>query len=415
MALRPESTGFPFYNPGVNAAPLPLPSDDARAASRLLATTIRARIDAASGWLRFDHFMEAALYEPGLGYYAGGSRKFGAAGDFVTAPELSPMFGGCIATQCAQWLQQVPHQIVEFGAGTGALAAQVLNELARHGFDGLEYAIVERSPELRERQRQAISTLAPAAIGRVRWLDELPARIDGVVLANELLDALPVRLFRLAGGAVLERGVTAGGRGDAEFAWDDRPADPAFAAAVRTRLADAEWEPAMLDAADYMSEFGEQAEGWLRTIAGRLGHGVVLLLDYGFPTRELYHPQRRQGTLACHYRHHVHHDPLWMPGLQDITAHVDFGALARVGQAADLALLGYTSQAHFLLNCGLLDRLAVVPIEQTLAYSRQAQAVQRLVSEAEMGELFKVIALGRGIDLVSAGFVRGDRSDLLIE
>ncbi len=395
--------------------PLPAPTDDALEASHRLATAIRARIEQAGGWIGFDAYQQMALSEPGLGYYAGGSRKCGAGGDFVTAPELSPLFGSGVATQCAQWLHALPHRIVEFGAGSGALAAQVLNELERLELADVRYDIVEVSGELRDRQRQAIAALAPEAVERVRWLDRLPERIEGVVLANELLDALPVRVFRLGTSEVLEVGVAAAGRDDAGFAWAERPADAAFAALVRERLAAADWDDEHRGAPGYVSEVGEQAGHWLRTVGARLARGAMLLVDYGFPSRELYHPQRERGTLACHYRHRVHHDPFWLPGLQDVTSHVDFGALARAACDDGLELLGYTSQAHFLINCGLLDRLSRVPPEPSLAYARQAQAVQRMVSEAEMGELFKVLAVGRGIDAISLGFTRGDRSDLLIE
>lgn len=410
------------YNAGMSE--LPRPEADALAISRALCGALAQRIEHAGGWIGFDAFMQAVLYEPGFGYYTGNSRKFGRGGDFVTAPELSPLFGACVATQCAQWLETVPEGIVEFGAGTGMLAAHVLNELARLGIEDVDYRIIELSAPLRAVQRHTIETLAGHALSRVTWLDELPQRIDAVVLANEVLDAIPVRRFVYDGTQVLERGVACRreGRHAVEqldenpfapmFGWADRPAEPDFAAAVRDALERSGW-PDEERVMPYESEFGEQARAWVETLGARIGCGALLLFDYGFPAREFYHPQRNAGTLACHYRHRVHFDPFMVPGLQDVTSHVDFSALAAGAERVGLSPLGYTSQANFLLNAGLLERLALVPTEETLAYARQTQAVQYLVSEAEMGELFKVIACGRGIPDDAIGFARGDRYDTL--
>ena len=431
---------------------LPEAAPDALAASRALALRIAGRIRADGGWIGFDTFMGMALYEPGLGYYAGGSRKFGAAGDFVTAPELSDLFGRCLARQCAQWFAHCAHRVVEFGAGSGALAVQVLDELARLGFPDTEYLIVEVSGELAARQRERIARDCPQALARVRWLSAWPASIDGVLLANELLDAMPVRAFLRApadpaGAAdacapadadapanvhtigadapapVFERGVglreAPSADGDPVFEWSLRPAPEPFARQVRERLAQG-FGAGPADPAAYAGEIGEQAEAWVAQAAQRLERGAILLIDYGFARREFFHAQRAMGTLMCHYRHHAHGDPFHLPGLQDITAHVDFTAVARAATAAGLQLLGHVSQARLLTSLGLLEDLAqrhrsAGADPDPLAWARQAQAAQALLSEAEMGELFKAVAFGRGIDGPADGFARGDRAAELLE
>lgn len=394
---------------------LPIPEKDALQASDALLAKLRARVQSAGGWLGFDEYMNGALYEPALGYYSGGLRRFGAEGDFVTAPELTPLFGHCVARAIEPWLAQTESRIIEFGAGTGQLAAQVLNALDRIDAAPREYLIVEVSAPLRSQQRHNLELLAPGLAQRVRWLDELPTLIEGVVLANELLDAMPVRLFEVNQGTVFEKGLIRG-QGDAALAWQSRRADDRLSREVHTSLMRSGWGGNTLDTLDfdawpdgYGSEVGEQAAGWVRTIAERLGHGVMLLIDYGFPASEFFHPQRATGTLACHYRHRVHHDPLWYPGLQDITAHVDFSAMALAAESAGLSTIGYTSQGNFLLNAGLLDALSQLPVQKTAEYARQAQAVQKLVSESEMGELFKVLAVSRQIDDPGPAFSRANR------
>jgi len=375
---------------------LPAPSPDAAAHSERLAALIRAEIAAAGGWIGFDRYMELALYAPGLGYYAAGARKFGGAhrgGDFVTAPEISPLFAQALAAQVAQVFEHASPQIVEFGAGSGQLAADLLAALDARGVAVERYRIVELSPDLRERQRALITD------GRVRWLDVPPRRVSGVILANEVLDVMPVRLFVREQGRVCERGVTLR---DGALAFAVRPADIALGDAVN-RI---EAEVGTL-AEGYGSEVGLVARGWMRSAANWLARGALLTIDYGFPRREYYHPQRLMGTLMCHYRHHAHADPLWLPGLNDITAHVDFTAMAQAAHEAGLDVLGYTTQAHFLINCGLLDRL------RQAASPQAANAAYRLVSEAEMGELVKVLAVGRGIAAPLAGFARGDRTHTL--
>ena len=377
-------------------ASMPSPSPEAMAHSDRLAALLRAEIDAAGGWIGFDRYMELALYAPGLGYYAAGARKFGGGaegGDFVTAPEISPLFAGALATQVTQVFGHTPPCIVEFGAGTGRLARDLLAALDARRVPVERYSIVELSADLRQRQRGLL------ADPRVQWLDAPPAGFAGVIVANEVLDVMPVRLFVRERGALTERGVALR---DGALAFDGRPADASLAEAV----AEIEAETGALPDG-YGSEISLTARGWMRSAGRWLSRGALLAIDYGFPRREYYHPQRLMGTLMCHYRHHAHADPLWLPGLNDITAHVDFTAMAQAAQEGGLQVLGYTSQAHFLLNCGLLDLLKR---ERTPA---AANAAHRLISEAEMGELVKVLAVGRGIDEPLLGFARGDRTHTL--
>jgi SAM-dependent MidA family methyltransferase len=419
--------------PPMRPAPsLPLPDEDQLATSRRLSEVIADAIRASGGWIGFDAFMACALYEPGLGYYAGGSRKFGGAGDFVTAPLISPLFGRCVAAQLAQWFGQgAPETVYEFGAGTGALAATLLAALAEAGHDRVHYRIVELSGELRARQRETLAAAAPALLDRVEWLDALPERIEGVVLGNELLDAMPVRLFGLAGGQVVERGVVlahedgptdpgveagaphAGTGAAVRFAFADRAADAGFERSVGAALEEAGWAAQGGWPQGYRSELGEQAAAWIASVGARLAHGALLLIDYGFPRAEYYHPQRAQGTLICHYRHRSHDDPLWLPGLQDLTAHVDFSAMDDAARAAGLDTLGYASQASFLFGCGLPELAMRISPDDAGGWARQAAALQKLVSEAEMGELFKAIAWGRGLPDEAIGFARGDRRGAL--
>jgi SAM-dependent MidA family methyltransferase len=376
-------------------AALPAPTPDELAHSTRLVEHIAGEIAAAGGWLPFDRYMDLALYAPGLGYYAAGAVKLGdsaAGGDFVTAPELSPYFGRALAVQVAQLFDQTPARIVEFGAGSGRLARDVLATLRALGRPCERYAIVEVSPDLRARQRACL------AGETVEWLSAPPDRWDGVLIANEVLDVMPVRVFVREKDGVRERGVSSDlGR----LALRDRPADAELAAAVAAIEAVVGPLPV-----GYVSEVGFIARAWMAAAADWIGRGALLALDYGFPCREYYHPQRLMGTLMCHFRHHAHAEPLWLPGLNDVTAHVDFTALASVAHDAGLDVLGYTSQAHFLINCGLLDALQA-------ASAAERAAAQRLVSEAEMGELFKVLAVGRGIAGPLRGFAHGDRTHRL--
>ena len=333
-------------------------------------------IAAAGGWISFERYMQLALHEPGVGYYASGARKFGAAGDFVTAPELGSLFGRTLARQLRGF-----ERIVELGAGTGALADVLTREL------DCEYCVLETSAELRARQRERLGE-------RVRHIDRLPERLRGALIANEVVDAMPVHMVHWSAHGILERGV------DATLAWSDRPA-------VGELLATAE---RIAVPAPYVSEIGLLARAWMRTLAQSLEHGAIFVIDYGFPAREYYHPQRASGTLMCHYQHRAHADPFARPGEEDITAHVDFSALAGAARAGGADVLGYTSQAQFLVNCGITDVLAQANAEHALHYAPIAAEAQKLLSPAEMGELFKVLAVGTADCAPLLGFTDGDRS-----
>jgi SAM-dependent MidA family methyltransferase len=386
---------------------LPLPEADAQRASAALVSRIRDEISHAGGWIGFDRFMEMALYTPGQGYYSGGAHKFGAAGDFVTAPELTPIFAQTLAVQARQILALSAPHIIEVGAGSGRLAADLLLELEQRDSLPDSYRILDLSGELRERQRATLAERAPHLLPRVDWLDRLPERFSGLVLANELLDALPVHLVRWgsedAPDTIFERGVAWQDQKNV-FVWDDRAAQGRVLEQAQ-KTADEYRLPA-----DYVSEIGLVASDWTAAWGDILACGALLLIDYGFPRHEFYHPQRSSGTLMCHYRHRAHSEPFFLPGLQDITAHVDFTAIIESGHEAGLDLLGYTTQATFLLNSGVTEILARTPYEDSRRYLPQARAVQKLVSPAEMGELFKVMAIGKGIIETLAGFSVGDRS-----
>ena len=394
---------------------LPVPDREALAVSQELSTRIAAEIARHGGWLSFARYMEMALYEPGLGYYSNPGQVFGAAGDFVTAPELTPLFGATLARQVSPWLKDPAlagsgQVVLEVGGGSGMLAAQLLNALDNVGHHEVRYLILELSAERREHQRQTLKSLAPGLMDRVGWLETFPESFAGVVVANELLDAMPVQLFEWQADAeaeLQEMGVT---WVDGQFAWAPRPADAVLTetvTALRNRLGPegAQWH------SPYRSEVCPAQQAWMRTLADCMTAGVVMLLDYGFAAPEYYHPQRDQGTLMCHYRHRSHADPFLWPGLSDITAHVDFTALARAATTEGFSLVGYTSMAAFLLNAGLLDELADLPREPESFWFAQAQAVQQLISEAEMGELFKVIAFEKNLrEAASVLGFGGDRA-----
>lgn len=384
----------------LNPVPPPAPpSQAALAHSQSLVGHIRQIVADSGGWIDFARYMDLALYAPGLGYYTGGAHKLGLQGDFVTAPELTPLFSSTLARQFAELVAITDGDILELGAGTGRMAHDVLTALAQAGPLPRRYRILEVSADLRERQRVLLSTLPPALFARVEWLETLPEFIEGVVIANEVLDALPVHLVAWTGdGVANERGIVVEDDG---FAWADRPlAAPDLAA----RVASLHIEP------PYLSEVCTRAPALVRALAQRLRRGALLFIDYGFGQREYYHPQRRQGTLMCHYRHRAHDDPFHLPGLQDITAHVDFTAVALAGVEAGLELRGYVNQASFLVNLGITDLMRGDPASG--AFIHAAAGVQKLLSPAEMGELFKVLALGRGVGAL-AGFSRGDLSRLL--
>ena len=375
---------------------LPAPSAHELESSAKLARVIREEIAAAGGALPFSRFMELCLYAPGMGYYSAGRRKFGAGGDFVTAPEISPLFGRSLATACAPLLTSMNGaEILEFGAGSGRLAIDLLGELERLGCLPERYLILERSADLRLRQQQAIGKQLPQLLDRVAWIDSLPASgFRGVMLANEVLDAMSVERFRWDG----ERAALFYVRSEADaFAWqlDSSTETP-------DRLA------GCLDgldlAAGYESEINTSLQPWLQSVSESLQQGLVLLIDYGYPQHEYFHAQRSSGTLMCHYRHHAHTDPLLWPGLQDITAHVDFTAVAEAAVAAGLAVAGYTTQAWFLLDCGLEELLQQAGPTDSSAYLKAAQQAKTLLLPGEMGERFKCIALTRDVDMPLPGF-----------
>jgi len=368
-------------------------ADSVSAGASTLTRLIRRAIDTAGGWLPFDRFMALALYAPGLGYYAHGSRKFGAmpasGSDFITAPEMSPLFGAALATQVRQALEATAtDEVWEFGAGSGALALQLLQAL---GERARCYSIVDLSGALRARQRELLAPFGE----RVRWLDALPDAMHGVVVGNEVLDAMPVQLLHWDGAAWFERGVVAKGDG---FAFADR------ATGLRAPV-EAQFAPGTT------LEIHPQAEAFVRTLGDRLVRGAALFIDYGFPDAEYYLPERIDGTLMCHRAHRADNDPLSDVGLKDITAHVNFSAIALAAQDAGFEVLGYTSQARFLINCGLAALMGQVQQRGDWA---ALSAAQKLIAEHEMGELFKVIGLVRGAPAFDAvGFSDGDRSHRL--
>jgi SAM-dependent MidA family methyltransferase len=372
-------------------AELPSPDPDALAASRRLLERIGAELGASGNWISFARYMELALHEPGLGYYAAGARKLGRGGDFVTAPELTPLFARALARQIKEILQP-GESVLEFGAGSGILAEVLALELP-----GVTYEILETSSELRQRQQERLGN-------RVRWLERLPRGFRGVMIANEVVDAMPVHAIAWTRAGIVERGVCAN---ESQLTWCDRPATGEVL--LQARKIAAELPPS----GRYESELGLLARLWMRSLGRMLARGALLIVDYGFPEREYFHPQRSMGTLACHYRHRMHGDPFYLPGLQDITAHVDFSALARAAAEGALEVLGFATQARFLVNCGITDLLGELDPADPARYLPAASAVQKLLSPAEMGELFKVLAVGRGVERPLMGFSSGDRSHAL--
>jgi SAM-dependent MidA family methyltransferase len=379
---------------------LPEASADALTHSARLRELIAREIRQAGGWISFGRYMELVLYAPGLGYYSAGAAKFGAAGDFVTAPEISSLFGITLAQQIAALLSPDMPDLLELGAGSGKLACDLLLELARLDKLPQRYLILEASGDLRERQQRRLQQQVPQLLPRIHWLDALPASFRGVVLANEVLDALPAHVLTWRGSALYERGVS----GDAEtgFAWKEIPASEAMQEPARhLGVTDDFPQP-------YISELNLAAPALIATLAKVLERGVMLVIDYGFPRHEYYHVQRAAGTLMCHYRHRAHDDPFFLPGLQDVTTHVDFTAVRDAAVENGLSCLGFATQAQFLINCGITEIMLRVPPNDALRYLPLAAEAQKLLSPSEMGELFKVIALGRGVDAPLKGFSAGD-------
>jgi SAM-dependent MidA family methyltransferase len=374
-----------------------LTADQARH-SAAVARAVSAAIEAQAGWLAFDDYLRIVLYAPGLGYYSAGSVKFGPGGDFVTAPELSGLYARCLASQCAPVLRAVGGDVLELGAGTGRLAAGVLTRLAELEQLPHHYYILEVSADLRVRQSETLEGLPAALRSRVAWLDALPATpITGVVLANEVADALPFQRFVIDAEALYQRGV--GLSDEAALVDADRPASAALRAELG-RIAPNGWPRR------YLSELCPMLGPWVAAIAKALSRGAVFLIDYGLPRHEYYHPQRNRGTLRCHFRHRAHDDPLLYPGLQDITAWVDFTRVAEAAVDAQLEVAGFCTQAAFLLANGIEAELAAA--SNTLERARLASQARVLLLPGEMGERFKVMALTRGFDEPLCGFAYQD-------
>ncbi len=371
---------------------LPAMSTEEEAHSRAVAHFIRARIDAAGGWLPFDEFMELALYAPGLGYYSAGGVKIGRGGDFTTAPEMSDLFSQCVARQVSEVLEQTGGSVLELGAGTGRMAASVLTTLASIGALPEQYAILEVSADLRERQQARIAELPTELRDRVVWLDALPSKpMRGVILANEVLDALPCQRIVVRGDDVREIGVAVDVLRDFHFIERDAPARSEVAAAWRAVRAGL---PSVLDE-DYRTELCTRIEPWIAGLSDSLERGLILLFDYGLPRAHYYHPQRTDGTLRCHFKQRAHDDPLINVGVQDITAWVDFTRVAEAADSAQLGVSGFATQAAFLLGLG---------IESLITDVRLASEARKLLMPGEMGEAFKAMALTRAVDIPLSGF-----------
>ena len=375
---------------------LPLPSPAAQQSSANLQTLLAEEIKKYGNWIPFSRFMELVLYAPQYGYYTGGSHKIGNDGDFITAPTLTPLFARTLARQLQELLPQTAGNIYEFGAGTGQLAADLLNNLS----DGINrYYIIEISPELAARQKDLIQTLAPQAAQKIVHLSALPETFDGIIIGNEVLDAMPVEIIRKDEGGSFEHvGVCLE---NDRFTYSARPLHDLQLSALASLYFPKISPP-------YTSELHPQQYAFIRTLASRLEHGCMIFIDYGFDAAQYYHPQRNQGTLIGHYRHHVIHNPFDFIGLADLTAHVNFTDIAQAGTDAGLDLIGYLPQSHFLLNLGITELLAQTGKTDSAAYIREAAAVQKLIDQHEMGELFKVIAFGKNINIDWTGFCFGD-------
>lgn len=375
---------------------LPLPSPAAQQSSANLQTLLAEEIKKYGNWIPFSRFMELVLYAPQYGYYTGGSHKIGNNGDFITAPTLTPLFARTLARQLQELLPQTAGNIYEFGAGTGKLAADLLNNLS----DCINrYYIIEISPELAARQKDLIRTLAPQAAQKIIHLSALPETFDGIIIGNEVLDAMPVEIIRKDEGGLFEHvGVCLD---NDRFTYSARPLHDLQLSALASLYFPKISSP-------YTSELHPQQYAFIRTLASRLEHGCMIFIDYGFDAAQYYHPQRDQGTLIGHYRHHVIHNPFDFIGLADLTAHVNFTDIAQAGTDAGLDLIGYLPQSHFLLNLGITELLAQTGQTDSAAYIREAAAVQKLIDQHEMGELFKVIAFGKNINIDWTGFCFGD-------
>ena len=377
---------------------LPVPGTEAIDHSQVLSARIRDEIREQGGTVDFARYMEMALYEPGLGYYSAGASKIGADGDFITAPEVSPLFSYCLARQCFEIIENSETcQIMEVGAGRGVMACDLLLELERLQCLPEKYLVLETSADLKLRQQQLMQQRIPGLVSRVEWLDSIPDEFSGVILANEVIDALPVRRFSIKEKGISEHCV---GFSEEGFEWREQPATRELAKEVESIVRTLEVE--LIDG--YRSECNLALKSWLGSLSDCLRQGLMIFIDYGYPRHEYYHEQRVDGTLLCHYRHRAHGDPFYFPGLQDITASVDFTALAEAALSSKLNVKGFTTQAFFLLGCGLekiMQDHAGNSESERLELARQ---VKLLTLPAEMGEKFKVMALGRNIDRELCGF-----------
>ncbi len=378
---------------------LTCPHTEALDRSQALLGHILSEIKANYGKISFARYMELALYAPGLGYYSNGSEKFGTKGDFITAPLLSPLFSHCIARQCQAVLDPLEGgDILEIGAGNGQMAADILLALEQVGSLPAHYFIVELSAELQLRQRETITSSCPQLLPHVQWLTSLPADFRGIILGNEVCDAMPVHRFQITKTGIQEM----------EVIEKDGQLMQKFSATTNPQLIEF-YESKNWPTIPYQSEINLHLKPWIQSLADILKAGLILLIDYGFGRSEYYHPDRSMGTFKCHYRHQHHSDALLYPGLQDLTAHVDFTAIAESGSDAGLDVLGYTHQAAFLISCGLVDLANATQFKTEKERAIQNHAIQQLTSPQEMGELFKVIALGREIEEPLLGFELMDR------
>lgn len=387
-----------------------LPAADAAALahSEQLADLLRQRISEAGGAISFESFMQAALYEPGLGYYQCGTQKLGAQGDFITAPEMSDLFAQCLVEFYLHSLPGFP--VLEVGAGSGRLALSILAELHAQNCLPEKYYILELSSELRQRQYQTIKDHNAELLQHVHWLDGLPEGFSGLVLANELLDAMPLRRFCKSTQGWSELFVARQGN---QFALQEYPLRDDR---LRQRIEDIKRQSTMDQAEEYCSEVNFIAEDWLKTLGGSLQQAVILLIDYGYPREVYYHAQRSAGTLRCHYQQHAHDDALIMPGIQDITAHIDFTAIADAALEAGMQIEGFATQAHFLLNLGLLERInpeSAAQAEQLPGFLQRTGEIKKLTLPGEMGENFKVMAISHQYNGELPGFHHNDIRHLL--
>lgn len=393
---------------------LPLPEVEAIQTSERLQQRLLEQYQSSDDGLPFDSFMEQALYAPGLGYYAAGSEKLGQAGDFITAPEISPLFSEALAHQIDQILRHCKDsgcsrcEVLEFGAGRGIMAVDILKRLKEMDALPERYLILEISAELQQRQQQTIASEIPQLADKVQWISQLPETgFEGVMVANEVVDAMPVTVFQKSKGQFIEKKVYWNGhQWELQSAHQENSRLQQWGKSLEQRLGDPLTE-------DYCSEWNPRQNAWLQSLSECLRQGMILLIDYGFPEKEYYHPQR-MGTLMCHYRHYSHENPLVLLGLQDITAHVDFTSLAQTAFDAGLQVHGFTNQANFLTNCGILERMEQLGDIDDAKIARYSQQLKLLMLPSEMGELFKVLALTKDCqNLELLGFQMGDKRSSL--